>query len=150
LEGFTGNPSLSQRSRRRSFGGCVQPFQYNYDVFQRLRLLQILSLAMIDKPPSYNTQGIEASLGGSGSAPGTWVGESNPLAARDLAEIGRDYQAQRESECFAMNLDLFTGTLPLLVYARCAQGQHQENRAFGFVGILCAIFCFPVGFLCLL
>ncbi|KAI0092081.1 hypothetical protein BDY19DRAFT_928230 [Irpex rosettiformis] len=33
--------------------------------------------------------------------------------------------------------------------ARCARGQHDPQTKFGLLGILCAIFCFPCGLLCL-
>ncbi|RDB21263.1 hypothetical protein Hypma_011683 [Hypsizygus marmoreus] len=35
------------------------------------------------------------------------------------------------------------------LYMRCAQGQHDWTIRFGLCGILCAIFCFPIGFICL-
>ncbi|EJF63337.1 hypothetical protein BD309DRAFT_853676 [Dichomitus squalens] len=36
------------------------------------------------------------------------------------------------------------------VFALCAQGNHDVTTRYGMVGILTAIFCFPIGLLALL
>ncbi|KAF8904769.1 hypothetical protein CPB84DRAFT_655335 [Gymnopilus junonius] len=35
------------------------------------------------------------------------------------------------------------------MFARCARGEHQVTTKYGPCGIITAIFCFPVGLLCL-
>jgi hypothetical protein len=58
---------------------------------------------MIDKPPSYNTQAME--VASSSPAAEQQAGMSNseqkPERPKDLAEIGREYQAQCKFIVFA-------------------------------------------------
>lgn len=57
--------------------------------------------------------------------------QQQPQATRGMseAELGRQYQQQ--------------------LYARCARGDHEVETKHGAMGIICAVFLFPIGLLCL-
>jgi len=52
-----------------------------------------------------------------------------PLTVQDEILMGEDYRNQ--------------------LLARCAQGNHESRRHFGVIGILLAVFLFPIGLFCL-
>ncbi|KAK7692010.1 hypothetical protein QCA50_005415 [Cerrena zonata] len=55
---------------------------------------------------------------------------TSPLSQTGKTEIRNQFQAQ--------------------LFARCARGDHEIIKKYGKGGIICAVICFPVGWICLL